>query len=141
MALNPNSKRGQVRLKFNSDGQEAAAKLAAKLGVAESKQRRWFRMWSGDKPAASDGDAAPIRRDRSVVTAARRDPKNRIRWRGTGASPGHRLLGTVLERGPEQSLVVWDNGNEHIVANEWIIGADEPDPPPPPPIKRKRLKH
>jgi len=144
--VNPESKRGQVRLRFNAEGREAADALAASLGVPESKRRRWFAMWTGEPKAAPVYSNDPRLPDVTNQTSGakvkrmRLDPANRVRWRGSKSSNSpHRYYGTLVARGPEQSCVVWDNGNEAFVVNEWIIGADEPDPEPKS-VPRRRLR-
>jgi hypothetical protein len=133
---NPDSKRGQVKARYASGGEEAAALLGAELGVKESRLKRWFRLWSGaaKAPTKDDTDIAALRR-RPV-----RPGPDRVYL--TWKDPCHG--GTVVKRGPEQSEVKWDNGNVIVVSNDWITPIPTDDQPPVTPKEkpptRRRLK-
>jgi len=137
----PNSKRGRVRAALNAEGAEAAAKLGEELGVSSSKIKRWLRIWAGGNDSSSSPEPDVGDRARSTLTgmpmsAVRKlkaDPANRVVL--VGSSRG--TAGTIVQAGPEQSVVRWDSGAEAIVPNEWVRCASVPDPKP---EKRRRLK-
>ncbi|MCI0557400.1 MAG: hypothetical protein MN733_02815, partial [Nitrososphaera sp.] len=80
------------------------------LGVRKSRIKRWLKTWSVN--------------DHLKVPKAKRNVTWRVRQSGYMKKP----LGTVLEEGPEQSLVQWDYLEKpQCVTNQSIVDIEESD--------------
>ena len=111
MAGNPDSKRGRVHACYDAKGEAAAAALGASLGVGNGRLKRWFGLWSGNKPEPKRkpnlSAPAPILRPRKT------EGKVALAWR-------EEYWGTVLEKSETETKVMWPNGNINVVPNEWV---------------------
>lgn len=122
MPEKPDSKRGRVRTHFREHGEEAALAFGQEQGIKPARLKRWFKMWA-DKPATPARGEPPIKvKAGSKVYAG----KARIYLFDDTDKQG-----TLIDQGPQQSVIRWDNGNEQIVANDWFS-------PLPPEKDRKR---
>lgn len=107
----------KVRCKalFKSKGADAAIALARELSIAETRLQRWIREWS---------DVPPDHERRSTYTDHPRPPtvdSNKPRVEIYPPAKGKKkltkpLLGVVLEKGPEQSVVYIYDGPESLIS-------------------------
>lgn len=145
-----NSRKGQVHAEFDAKGEAAATSLGEKLGLSKGTVRSWTRTWTNEKKAPTakepttavhrgivepkgktkvDKARAKAQLEDTIATVAgdavprpaklERKPLEkgqRVCWH----SGDNRSRGLVMEGGEQASLVRWDNGNKHMVANQWV---------------------
>jgi hypothetical protein len=110
------SRKATVRRKYDEEGFEAAVKLGVELGLAEGTIKSWAGGWKkvSTPPktmVAKEGTKYPeVKLDKVLHTKQRR-----VHYIG---HPDY--LGTIIETGPEQSIVRWDNGNKIVICNHWV---------------------
>jgi hypothetical protein len=92
------SKKAQLHAAYSAGGEAAAITLGTTLGVKAGRVKRWIRQWSSP-------------------TVSRTPRKATVRM-GT-------MRGRVIEAGPQQSLVRWEDGHEQHVVNSWIEPTEE----------------
>lgn len=114
----PGSKRGRVRAAFDKKGEAAAFKMGTECGVRESRVRRWIKLWTGKVTPAQKRPAAEAFKE---VAKRRRtgDPTPAAAGDAVALTWDLDLTGKLIQRGPEQSLVKFTNGNERVVSNDW----------------------
>jgi hypothetical protein len=115
MRTKKNSKRGQVRAVYEKSGEAKAIEKGGELGVRPPKVRRWIRIWTRDKPRAPE----PERQKRRRKKAGRVEEGDMVcmTWNAD-------LVAKLVEKGPEQSVIKFANGNTRVVVNEWMAPAD-----------------
>lgn len=89
------SVKAQVRQCLDVSGEKAALKLGGELGIKESRLQRWFRKWAS---------AGPTGRAKRVYWKV--DPETK---------------GVLILRGDEMSQVLWDDGTEACITNEYLV--------------------
>ena len=101
------SRKASIRQALDEQGEEAATKLGAELGLSPATVRGWVRTWQkGSDPATAK------------VTAEKNGERTWVHWKCDPEAKGY-----IVKAGDEQSVVKWRNGNETVVVNSWI----EPD--------------
>lgn len=103
--------RGQVKVAFVEGGEEAAHKVATKLGVKPGRFKRWIKLFSGVTEPKAKRATQVARAPRSVD----RQGLGRFYIFGDPTQQGH-----IVVKGPEQSEVKFDNGNTACVPNHWL---------------------
>jgi len=112
----PTSKRGRVRVCFETKGEAKAAALGASLGVGAGRLKRWFKLWSGE--------TTPTRREPTVSQPTPKPrPRNtkgmiRLTWLDG-------VWGKVIEKTDATTTIMWPNGNVNTVPNDWVLKEGE----------------
>jgi hypothetical protein len=106
--------KGQVQFAHDQHGVSAARNKAKELGV-EKKIERWLNEWQSKGGPAPKGDGA------TVVKAKAKPSDGRRRVRELGHRKSRK--GTVIEEGPQVSVVQWDDSEPKrtFVSNEYLV--------------------
>lgn len=114
------SRKATVRRTYGEEGFDAATKIGAELGLAVGTIRSWVGGWK--KVSTPPATMKP----KGVTGGSKDQPVDKL---GKVLHTNKRRIhytthkdykGTVIETGPEQSIVRWDNGNQVVVSNDWI---------------------